>query len=706
MAAAAGAGVVPRQLPAGAGFFAGREAELKQLDELLDQAGLGDGGDGDGGLDGPVVISAIGGMAGVGKTALAVHWAHRVAGRFPGGQLYVNLRGYDPSGAVTPQEAAGWFLAGLGVPAAQIPASAQARYGLYRSVLAGRQVLIVLDNAADAAQVRPLLPGSPGCLVVVTSRSSLGGLAAAEGARPLRLGPLDDEEAVRLLAARLGPERVATEPVAAADLAAWCGGLPLALAVMAARAAADPGLPLVVLATQLAGAPDAGVPAAGPPGGEGPGRLEVLETGDPATSLRELLSWSYRQLSPPAAGMFALLGVHCGPDITVPAAASLAGVPRAEAGRALAELAGASLAAEHRPGRYVLHDLVRGYAAGHARHDLGQAGIRAAVERSLDHYLHTVAISSDFPPPFTPAPPGPGVVPERPTGEAGPLDWARAEHEVLLQATAQAAAAGLLTHAWQLFACQAVFGVGQGYWADFRASGQVVLDAARAVGDHTALGWTHAFLGWYGTFTGAQDEGLARLHQALDHFQRVGDLPGRAWAYLYAARPAARRSGWTEAAGLAEQALALVLQAGDRFGERTALVVLGECHAHLGNCDLARGYARQAMELAAEAGDVLNLPLAWNVLGLVHSRLGQHRRAISCYQQAVALAHAWKAPLARRWLAGLLTGFGDACQAVGDLPAACQAWQQALQIRDELGLPDTRRIRARLEHASLPGPPD
>ena len=223
-------GVVPRQLPAGTGFFAGREAELKELDALLDQVGPDDGEDGDGGPAGAVVISAVAGMAGVGKTALAVHWARRAAGRFPGGQLYVNLRGYDPGPAVKPGEAAGWFLAALGVPAAQIPAEAPARFGLYRSVLAGRRVLIVLDNARDAAQVRPLLPGSPGCLAIVTSRSALAGLAAAEGARPLRLGPLDDDQAARLLAARLGPERVAAAPQAVTELIARCGHLPLALA--------------------------------------------------------------------------------------------------------------------------------------------------------------------------------------------------------------------------------------------------------------------------------------------------------------------------------------------------------------------------------------------------------------------------------------------------------------------------------------------
>jgi DNA-binding SARP family transcriptional activator/tetratricopeptide (TPR) repeat protein len=703
-------GVVPRQLPAGAGFFAGREAELKELDALLDQAGLTSGDDGEGGPGGAMVISAVAGMAGVGKTALTVHWARKVAGRFPDGQLYVNLRGYDAEGAITPEEVTGWFLAALGVSAAQIPADAQARSGLYRSVLAGRRVLIVLDNARDAAQVRPLLPGSPGCLVAVTSRASLAGLVTAEGARPLRLGPLAAEEAVRLLAARLGPERVAPEPEAVAELVARCGYLPLALAVIAARAAADPGLRLSALAGQLAGAAGAEAAAAGrPPGGAGPGRLEVLETGDTATSLRELLSWSHRQLSPPAAQMFALLGVHCGPDITVPAAASLAGVPHSDAGRTLAELAEASLAAEHRPGRYVMHDLVRGYAAEQARRTVGEAGIRAAVGRSLDHYLHSMAISYDIPQPrlaAPPTPPAPGVLPERLAGGAELEDWARAEHQVLLRATAQAAAAGFVTHAWQLFARQSWFLGDQGYWADFRAAGQAVLAAALAAGDQAALGWTHAIIGRYGTFTGADDEDRGHLDRALDHFRRAGDLSGQAWAHLFTGLACTWKGGWAEAATLAGQALALFRQVGDRYGEGWALAGLGECHARLGNYELARGYARQTLEAGPATGDPTTLAFAWDALGIVHARLGEPHQAISCYRQALTLVRERKQPLALMLLVRLLDESGDACQAAGDLPAAVEAWQQALQILHDLGWPDLLGVRARLEQASAPSPPD
>lgn len=490
-----------------------------------------------------------------------------------------------------------------------------------------------------------------------------------------------------------------------ADLVARCGHLPLALAVMAARAAADPQLPLAVLAGQLAGAQDAGA-AGEPAGSRGPGRLEVLETGDPATSLRQLLSWSHRQLSPPAAAMFALLAVHCGPDITVPVAASLAAVPRAEAGRALAELADASLVAEHRPGRYVMHDLVRGYAAGHARQALGETGIRAAIGRSLDHYLHTmVTFSSDIPWIFTPAPPAPGVLPEQLAGEAGLADWAQAEHQVLLQASAQAAAAGFITRAWQLFECQAWFLGGQEYRADWRTAGQVVLGAAGAVGDYTVQGWTHMLIGRYGTFTGVHDDGRAHLFQALDHFQRAGDLPGQSWAHLFVALACSWEGDWAEAVMHCGQALALFRQAGDQAGQGLALAGLGNGHAHLGNYDQARGYARRALKVVPEAGDSTSLALAWDALGLVHCRLGEHRQAISCYQQALALVDQAKTPVARRMLARQLTDFGDACRAAGDQQAAVEAWQQALQILDDLRLPDSTEVRARLERASPPSPP-
>ena len=335
--------LVPRLLPASTAHFTGRASELSMLTGLLEQATA---------APGTATICAISGMGGVGKTALALRWAHQVTGAFPHGQLYVNLRGFGPSdGPAPPGEALIGFLGALGVPPKRIPAGMPAQTGLLRSLLAGRRILVVLDNARDEEQVRPLLPASPGCLVIVTSRSQLAGLAAAEGASLLRLDLLTDAEARALLAARLGPQRASAEPDAVTEIAVRCGRLPLALAAAAARAATYPHFPLASLATELR---------------DVRGRLDHLDSGDPAVSLRTVFSWSVRQLSPPAARMFRLLSRCPGSDVTVPAAASVAGTDLPGARRLLRELVRCHLLAEPRPGRYAFHGLLRAYAAEQA----------------------------------------------------------------------------------------------------------------------------------------------------------------------------------------------------------------------------------------------------------------------------------------------------------------------------------------------------
>ena len=335
---------VPRQLPAGVAHFAGRGAELAALDAVLgDGAGSGPG----------VVISAIGGTAGVGKTALALRWAHQVADRFPDGQLYANLRGFD-AGAGQPTDPADvlrGFLDAFGVHPERIPHDTESLAALYRSVLADRKMLVLLDNAADVAQVRPLLPASPDCLVIVTSRRELSALAAREGALLVQLDVLSAQEANELLVERLGEARAEAEPWAVIELATLCARLPLALSVIVARAAASPRLPLGALAAELT---------------ELGGRLDALDAGDPAANVRTVLSLSYRHLPGTSARMFRLLGLHPGPDISACAAASLAGVTAAEARSALRDLVRASLLMETVPGRYAFHDLLRAYAAEQA----------------------------------------------------------------------------------------------------------------------------------------------------------------------------------------------------------------------------------------------------------------------------------------------------------------------------------------------------
>jgi DNA-binding SARP family transcriptional activator len=331
--------VPPAQLPAELPTFAGREPELSQLSEMLSPGGE---------LPGTVLVCAIVGMAGIGKTTLALHWAHRVANRFQDGQLHIDLRGFGPSDRpVAPADALRTLLCSLGVPAAGIPDGLDARAGMYRSILAGQRVLIVLDNARDVQQVRPLLPGSPGSLVIATSRNPLTGLAMTEGARLLTLdlpSPLTAREA---LERSLGLDRVAAEPEAVEDIIELCGRLPLALAAMSARAAAHPDFPLASIAADLR---------------RTQGRLDAFTAADGAADARAVFSSSYRHLSPQASRLFRLLPLQPAADITPAASASLLGVPPEEANRLVVELTNAALLTEHGPGRYSLHDLIRAYA--------------------------------------------------------------------------------------------------------------------------------------------------------------------------------------------------------------------------------------------------------------------------------------------------------------------------------------------------------
>jgi DNA-binding SARP family transcriptional activator len=321
---------VPAQLPPAVAGFTGRDDALAWLDGLAT-------------AEAPIVAT-IAGTAGVGKTTLAVHWAHQVADRFPDGQLYVNLRGFDPGGqTMDPATAVRRFLDAFEIPPARVPADPDAQAALYRSLIADKRMLLVLDNARDTAQVRPLLPAAPGCLVMVTSRNQLTGLIAAANAHPITLDLLTVDEARRLLARRIGPDRVAADPDAVEQIITACARLPLALAIVATH----PHLPLHTLAHELHNS------------GE---RLDTLSTDDPHTDVRAVFSWSYSALTPPAARLFRLLGLHPGPDTSTAAAASLAALPPPQVRPLLTELTRTNLLAEPAPGRYTVHNLLRAYA--------------------------------------------------------------------------------------------------------------------------------------------------------------------------------------------------------------------------------------------------------------------------------------------------------------------------------------------------------
>jgi DNA-binding SARP family transcriptional activator/Tfp pilus assembly protein PilF/DNA-binding XRE family transcriptional regulator len=669
----AGGRATPAQLPAGTAGFVGRRDELNQLDKLL----------GTGGSTPTVVISAVSGMAGIGKTTLAVHWARRVADQFPDGQLYVNLRGFDPAGTATsPAEVVRSFLDALDVPAQRVPAGLDAQAALYRSLLAERRMLVLLDNARDADQVRPLLPGAPGCLVLVTSRNQLTGLIASAGAVPLPLELLDPDEARALLGRRLGMERTAAEPAAVDEIVERCARLPLALAVVAARAATQPELPLAGLAADLRHPHD---------------RLDTLSTGDPGTDVRSVFSWSYRQLSGPAGRLFRLLGVHPGPDLSVSAAASLAGIPPALVRPLLAELARAHLVTERVPGRYALHDLLRAYAGELAASGELADDRRSAVRRLLDHHLQSahraVTVHDPTRDPIEPIPPTAGVTVDEFGSAGAATDWLTVEYQVLTATVRLAVDAGLDRHAWQLVWSIAPFvGRHRGY-RDAVALHRIALDASRRVHDPVAQAYSHRLLGRAYTLSGEHDQSQAHLEDALEIYRQLGDETNQAHVHLALGIMLERRGRYRDALHQAEQALARYQTNRHPVGWASALNNLGWYQAQLGNYETALRYCQQALRQYQKIGDRGGAADTWDSLGLTYHHLGRHADAVAAYGQALALL---RDNGDRYNEVNTLVRLGDTYHAGGDTAAARDRWREALAISTDLDHPDAEQVRARL----------
>jgi DNA-binding SARP family transcriptional activator/Tfp pilus assembly protein PilF len=660
----------PSLLPAAVPGFAGRVPELRALSAAADRPGR------------PAVITVIGGTAGVGKTALAVHWARQVAGDFPDGQLYVNLRGFGPAEPVSPTEALRAFLDALQVPAHQIPSSLDGRHALYRSLVDGKRILVVLDNARDPAQVRPLLPASPTALVVITSRAEQASLVVTEGAGQISLDILTDADAHQLIAGRIGEARLAAEPAAADELIRLCAGLPLALAIMAARAAAHPRFTLAALAAELRDAR---------------GRLDALSTGEDATDVRAVFSWSYQNLQPPAARMFRLLGLHPGPDIAAPAAASLAGLPLPMARRLLRELTRGHLLAEPSPGRYAFHDLLRAYAAEQAAATDSEAVRRAALHRVLDHYLRTahpaaVLINSargtiELPPVQ------PGATPETFDSHVEALAWFEAEHHVLLAAATLAAENGFDVHAWQLPWTLADHLEFRRMWHDIAAIQDAALAAAERLGDLAAQANVHRYVGRVRFQLSAWDDARSHLSQALRIYQDLGDGVGQARVHLSIGKAMGRMGRMDEALGHARQALALFEAADNRPGQARALNNIGWYHALLGDHRQALERSWQALGLLREMGDRCGEANTWDTLGYSHQHVGQLAKSASCFQKAVSL---FADMGSRSGEAEVLTHLGEAHRAAGSYHAATAVWRRALEILDELDDPGADELRGKL----------
>jgi DNA-binding SARP family transcriptional activator len=669
---------VPAQLPFSVGDFIGRADELAQLDAAL----------------GAVPLTVISGTAGVGKTSLAVHWAHRVAPRFPDGQLYADLRGFDRDGSASdPADCVRGFLDALGLPLRSLPAGLQARSALFRSMLAGKRMLLVLDNARDAEQVRPLLPGSPGCLVVLTSRDQLTPLVVAQGAGSLRLDPLTAGQARELLICRLGRDRVAREPRAADEIAAHCAGLPLALAIAAARAAVRPGHPLSALSAQM---------------NEAAARLDAFEGGDANTDVRSVFSWSYRTLGADAARLFRLLGLHPGPELSAAAAAGLAGCPLHLVGRSLAELCRANLLTEQTPGRYALHDLLRVYAAELAEAEEDPVTRQGAVHRVLDHYLHTAHAAALRLETYVGVLDMDGSQPQQPPAAFGSqseaLDWFLTEHRVLTDAFAQARDAGLDRYSWQLARACTGFLHRTNHWGELYRMQQVALAAARRQGD--LAGQAHAGYG-----LALATRGLGRLGEAeagllasLDLFEQAGDHSGQALVHESLAWIAGAEGRHQQALDHARCNLDLVQAgvgsggqaSGDTGAEAGALNDLGWFHAQLGEYRQALVYCQRALALMQDGSARYCQGHTWDSLGYIHRCLGDHAEAVACYRRSLELFRQTGDLYSE---ADALANLGDTHWDAQDVEAARGAWRQALRHLNRLKHPDAVRVRAKLVRA-------
>jgi DNA-binding SARP family transcriptional activator/Flp pilus assembly protein TadD len=659
-AVAEGGPLVPQELPRDVPAFTGRAAELAQLDQLLAPDGEGAG---------PVVISAVSGTAGVGKTALAVRWAHRAARWFPDGRLYVDLRGYDPDRPLSAADALAAFLRSLGLPGQDIPAGESERAARYRSLLASRRVLVVLDNAADVTQVRPLLPGGPGCRVVVTSRDALAGLVARDGARRLDLDLLPERDAIGLLRAVIGP-RADEDGQAARLLAQRCGRLPLALRVAAELAVARPGLALAELARELA---------------DEQHRLDLLDAGgDQRTAVRAVLSWSCQHLDDATVRGFALLGLHPGPDLDTYAAAALTGTGVSVARRLLDALVRAHLVQPSAPGRYRMHDLLRAYARDLAASGGGKER-QEALTRLLDHYLATViaSVSILYPAERSTLPDMPlSAAPGPPIAEPGAARaWLDDQLPCLVAATASAAAGGWPSHVLDL--ASALFRhLDLGRYAEASTINAYALSAARKAGDRAAEARALTRLGAAANRQGRFQEAVCHLEQALALARESGDRVTQAAALTNLGNVAGHQGHYEEASGRYQEALALQREAGDRIAEASNLVNLSGVVIRQGGYQQAAGYLEQALAVARDTGHRVAEVNALGLLGEAETAQGRHDQAARYLRQCLAAARKLDD---RIGMANALSSLGRAEFRRGRQPEAAGLLQQALTLHREIG---------------------
>lgn len=665
--------LAPAQLPHDVLGFTGREPELTGLDSLAaGQRGAA------------VVITAIDGVAGIGKTALAVHFAHRAAAAFPDGQLFVNLRGFDPDHPpLGPGDVLARFVRALGADPSQLPADPDELSAMYRSQLSGRRVLIVLDNAASAEQVRPLLPGTAGCIAIVTSRNRLSGLVALDGAQRLTLDMLAPGQAVALIARIAGDERAAADPAATSKLAELCGRLPLALRITADRAAAHPYLSMADLAEELTIERD---------------RLDVLGTDEQTSQVRAVFSWSYRTLAPGPARAFRILSLHPGQDISAATAGALLDTQVPETRQLLKSLTSGHLLEETGRDRYQFHDLVRVYAAECAQASEPEAHQQAAIHRLLTYYLHTADV---FRRTFNPDnrhlvldPPPSSCRPPAFTTHRQGWHWAESELANLVPALRQAMTVGDDVLAWKLPVTALVIFELLGQVTEILPELSWALAVSRKLGDRAAEAWVLAGLIEAYLDVGRPDETIECCQDLLEISAETSDWYSQ-WEARFLEGTAYLALGrFGEAADRIQQSLATARQASDLRAEGMSLTWLGAVHERLGSFETAISLREQAVAALKQARNRWQYAYALQKLAEACHHHGRTADAIDTYQQAQAI---FRQIGDRRTEADILLQLGHVHRTTGQLHEGQQSWQQALAIFEELRDPRADQVRAQLE---------
>jgi DNA-binding SARP family transcriptional activator/tetratricopeptide (TPR) repeat protein len=660
---------VVRQLPPAPRLFAGRARDLERLDATPPAAGC---------------ISVITGTGGIGKTWLALHWAYRSLARFPDGQLYVNLRGFDPAAdPTTPTVALHGFLTALGVPADAVPADVNAQSALYRSLVAGRRILVVLDNARETAQVVPLLPGGATGTVVVTSRQRLTALITEQGAVPLVLDTLDQPDATRLLTGHLGADRVTAEQAAVGELVDLCGGLPLALGIAAARAATRPHLPLSALTAELR---------------ESSTRLDALDAGELTTDIRAVFACSYRALDRASATTFALLGLAPGPDIGPAAAASLTASPVPDTRAVLRTLHTVHLVHEHTPGRYRMHDLVRLYATGRATADHTSDECTAALRRVVDYYLHTACagdrLLSPHRPPIVLDPPVPGCSPQLAADTDAALAWFGVEQPNLLAAQQAAREQGWYPAVWQFAWAMDDYHRRRGDLQHLLHAWQYGLEAAERTGDPDALLLAQRRLGRVYAEAGRHADALVHLQAALATAEHAGDPLAQAQTQHALSQAWHRQGNAPRALAAGREALRLYREVGQPVLVATALNSVGWYHATAGNHDEARVHCEQALAVSRRHEHRDGEAAALDSLGYLAHVTGQHAAAVVHYTDALRLYQALGDVHEE---ANTLDHVAESYAALGRYAEARTDWRQAYdRYAAQHRVPDTDRVARRL----------